>query len=840
MRMRLLGCALSFNLLVSAAVTTPREHFGFTPGDDYKLADYKQITGYFQKLAGQSDRIRFVEFGRTSFGKPMYMAFVSAPENLAQLDRYREISRLLALGKVDVSEARKLAAEGRAIVWIDSGLHASEVAPAQHSAELAYRMVTDESAETRRIRSNVILLQIPSIHPDGLDLIVDWYRRNVGTPYEIAPMPWIYHKYAGHDNNRDWFMLNLEETRHVSRVLFQQWFPQIVYNQHQAPAFPARIFVPPYAEPLNPHIPAAVMEGINGIGAAIKERLARENKTGVLSYLGYDAWWNGGLRSVPAFHNMHGILTETAGFEYGTPHTYTASEFPDRFANGIPTREPSIFYQRPWMGGRWSVRDAIEYMLTADFAILDLAAARPAQLLEKAYDLARTSIESGLNGKPYAYVLSSDQWDRPAALEMLRRLSASGIEIQKSVGPFRANSKDYPEGTFVILAAQPFRPYLMDLLEPQKYPELRTGISGPTKRPYDVAGWTLSMQMNAAVDRIEDRFEAKLQPVPDVPVRADSLDHRENASFLTTAALLAAGTTVRWAADGRILVAGKVSGAEYAKGAFELRRPRVALYQPWTANMDAGWTEFVFDSYRVPYTAVRNDQLNSEDFAARFDTVVLASQSAASILHGVRAGEQFPNRAGRGGTGSLRVLQRPEYTGGIGIAGVQRLQHFVKDGGTLIALDEATELPVNYFPLPIRLLLRRGEPSSGEGAAGYYCPGSLLRINVETTHPVAFGMPKEAIAMSTGGQAFDVTLLPEFNKGEREVNTVARYASSNLLASGWLSGERAVLGKNILLDVRYGKGRVILFGFRPQFRGQPHGTFKLLLNAVYLGSAKPL
>src|SRR5262249_32979863 len=261
-----------------AAVPTPKEHFGFTPGDDYKLADYNEIISYFQKLTRASDRILLAEFGKTAMGKPMYIAYISAPENLKKLDVYRGISRRLALGEPDESEARRLAAQGRAIVWIDSGLHASEVAPAQHSPELAYRMVTDSGAEAEAIRRNVILVQIPVINPDGLDLISHWYRENVGGKYESAPLPWLYQKYSGHDNNRDWFMLNLVETRAVSRLLFHDWFPQIVYNQHQSPPFPARIFVPPYSEPLNPNIPAAVMEGINVIGSAMKERFARENK----------------------------------------------------------------------------------------------------------------------------------------------------------------------------------------------------------------------------------------------------------------------------------------------------------------------------------------------------------------------------------------------------------------------------------------------------------------------------------------------------------------------------------------------------------------------------------
>ncbi|MEX2262755.1 MAG: M14 metallopeptidase family protein [Bryobacteraceae bacterium] len=811
-----------------AAVPTPQEHLGYVPGEDYKLADYADVIGYFKKLAAGSDRIRLVEFGKSAHGKAMYVAFLSSSENLRRLDRYREISRRLALGQATPEEARALAKEGRSVVWIDSGLHASEVAPVQHAPELAWRMVTGETDEIRKIRENVILMQIPVINPDGLDWIAHWYRKNIGTPYELAPLPQLYQKYAGHDNNRDWFMLNLTETRHVTRLLFREWFPHIVYNQHQAPAFPARIFIPPYAEPLNPHIPAPVMEGINIIGATMKERFAREEKPGILSYHGFDAWWNGGLRSVPAFHNMHGILTETALNVYATPRVYEPKEFPDNFANGIPTREPSVFYQRPWMGGKWGVREAIEYMLTADFAILDLAAVRRSDYLLKSYQLARASIEAGQKGNPFAYVIPAEQWDRGSALDMLERLSLSGVQVRRADAPFQAGGKSYGAGAFVISAGQPFRPYLMDLLEPQKYPELRAGTSGPTKRPYDVAGWTLSMNMGVGVDRIDKPFEASLKTAD--LAYTPGLDHRENASFVSVAERLSRGQTVRWAADGTIVTDSN------APAAFELRQPRVALYEPWVSNMDQGWTQWVLDRYQVPYTLIHNEDFQKGGLQARFDTVILAAQTAASILHGHRSGEVSPGRAGQVST-SPPAVQRPEYSGGIGSAGLANLQKFVQEGGTLIALDSATELPIQFFPLPVRNVVRS---SSGEGTSGFYCPGSILRATVETAHPLAFGMPKDSYIFSSGGTAFEIALAPEYNKEDREVRSVVRFAGKNLLASGWLSGEKVAAGKHALLEARHGAGKVVLFGFRPQFRGQSFGTFKLLLNAIYLGSARKL
>lgn len=827
----LFGCLSFISLhLWSAPVPTPKEHLGYEAGADYKLADYKDVVTYFQKVAAATDRMKLVEFGKSSEGRPMYVAFISSPENLAKLDYYREISRKLALGGIEASEAMKLSREGKAIVWIDSGLHATEVAPVQHSPELLYRMVTGETHELKRIREKVILLQIPCINPDGLDMVAHWYRKNVGTPYEHAPLPGLYQKYAGHDNNRDWFMLNLTETRNVSKLLFREWFPHIVYNQHQQPAFPARIFVPPYAEPLNPNIPAPVMEGINLIGSAIKERFAREQKPGILSYYGFDAWWNGGLRSVPAFHNMHGILTETALYSYGTPKEYKPSDLPERFAGGIPTMEPTVFYQRPWLGGKWGTRDAIAYMLTADFAILDLAAVRSDSFLYKAWEMARRNIDLSRSSKPYAYVIPMDQADRYNAQEMARRLQMSGVVVQRATAPFTLKEKAYPAGSFIIPAGQPFRSYVVDLMEPQKYPDIRVG--GSAKRPYDVAGWTLPYLMGVKVEHADDVFQAQVEEV-EIGSTASGTDLRDNSAYLYTAALLEKNAPVRWSRDGKVITS---RDPGFNEAPYNIRTPRVAVYEPWTANMDGGWTRWMLDHFRIPHTPIHNDDVAKGDLRSRFDTIILAAQGAQSILHGFREGERASVRTAS--RSDDPVQQRPEYTGGIGIKGLAELDRFVRDGGQLLTFDQASELPVQFFPLPVRTVAA-GVAEGREDAppAGYYCPGSLLNVKVDTTNPIAMGMPAEAIFFSSGGQAWDITLLDSFNKGSRTTRTIARYADKNVLASGYLAGERLVAGKSILLEANHGKGKVVLFGFRPQFRGQAYGTFRLVLNALYLHSS---
>ncbi len=819
------GFALSRRWLIAvlalpllAAPPSPKEHFGFDPGDDYKLAGYEEIVSYFRKLAASSDRIRLVQFGTSSEGRPMYGAFLSDAANLRQLDRWRDINRRLALGLAAPDEARRLAAEGKAIVWIDSGLHATEVAPVQHAPHLAWRMVTGEDEETRRIRANVILIQVPVINPDGLEMTASWYAKNVGTTYEIAPLPGLYQKYSGHDNNRDYFMYNLAETRHVGKMLFQEWFPHIVYNQHQVAPFPARIFIPPYAEPLNPNIPAAVMEGINRIGSVMKERFLREDKPGVVSYLSFDAWWNGGLRSVPAFHNMHGILTETALYYYATPKEYKLADLPERFQSGIPAREPTVFYPKPWMGGRWALRDAVDYMLTADFAILSEAAANSPHYLLKAWEMARANIEQGHKGSPFAWIVPATQHDAWSAAQMLERLQVAGVQIHRATAGFEAGGKSHPAGTWILYAGQPFRGYLADLMEPQKFPELRSSPTGPVRRPYDLAGWTLPYQMGVETVRIDAPFQAQAELVPKVEIPSPALDLRQNSAFLAIAAALREGRSVFVSGDGALTTERPASG-------WRLKAPRTGLYQPWTANMDAGWTQWLLDQFHVPYEALRNGDIRAGGLRERFDVILLAQQSMQSILHG--SAEITTLRAGE------TARQRPEYTGGIGLEGARQLEEFVRKGGTLIAFDSATELPLALFPLDVRPGLR---PGAQQEAGGWSCPGSILRMTADTTHRFAFGMPAEHYATSTGGQSFEITPTA----AARKPQVFVRYAAKNLLASGWISGERVMAGRAAAVEAPLGEGQVVLFGFRPQFRGQTFGTFRLILNAIYHSAAEPL
>lgn len=809
-----------------AVVPSPEQVFRFSPGADYKLADYPMIVDYYRKLAAAApERIRVVEIGPTAEGQQMILAIISSSENMRQLDRYRDISRRLALARgLTDDQARGLARQGKAIVWIDGGLHASEVAHAQHSPELAYRVVNDESPEMQFIRENVILLQVPVMNPDGLNMVAKWYKQNVGTPYELAEMPWLYHKYAGHDNNRDWYAMNQPETRNVARVLYQEWFPQIVYNHHQAGPFPSRIFVPPFDEPMNPNIPPLVMRGVHLVGDAMTSRFEKEGKAGAISRIGFDTWWNGGMRTAPYFHNMVGILTETALYRYATPRLYKPEEIPRAFRNGVSAQAPSSSYPHPWRGGWWRLRDAVEYMLTGSMAVLDIGARLREDWLYNIYQMGRWAIEAGDKGSPYAYIVPPEQWDPGAAIEMLNILRLGGVEVHRSKGGFTADGKTYPPGSYVILAGQPFRAYVVDLLEAQKYPDLREYAGGPPKRPYDMTGWTLPMQMGVSVARMEKPFTAELEPIETAPMPVRSsegyLSRRENMSYLLVNQALKAGKSVFVAAekfaggDAGTFIVGQLAPAE-AK-ALRQRAPRIGLYQSWVANMDEGWTRWLLEQYGFDYTTLHDADIRAGNLAARFDCVVLPQQEFRSLLLGHQPGDLPSGESVNGPREPL--MQRPEYSGGLGLEGASQLKEFVLSGGTLIAMDTAANLPIQLFGIPVRNVL------AGVSNTEFYAPGSLFHVQVTPDHPLTYGLPKETIAFFVSSPAFEAF---------RDAKVLALYPKEGVLASGWILGEQRVAGRGALLEAPLGKGRVVLIGFRSQFRGQPRATFKVLFNALY-------
>ncbi len=845
------------------AVPRPADVFGFEPGADYHLAHYDRIQEYFHALDAASDRIRVEQIGTSTLGRPMLLAFISSADNLAKLDHWKQISARLARARdLTDEQAHALAEEGKAIVWIDGGLHATEVAHGQETPLIAYDLVTDESSEAKKIRDNVIFLLMPNMNPDGLDIVADWYERNLGTPFETSPLPWLYHHYVGHDNNRDWFTMFMPESRAVAKQLYEEWYPQIVYNQHQPAPFPARIFTPPFADPVNPTIPPLVVRGVNLIGDAMNRRFAEEGKAGVVSRVGFDMWWNGGMRTAPYYHNQIGILTETAGYRYATPHCYDPADLPSTFGGAnVSAKEPSIFYPNPWKGGCWHLRDAIDYEVTSDYAVLEAAADMREDFLYDAYRMGHEAIEKGNAGDPYAYVIPATGQRNPReAVELVNLLRRAGIEITRATSDFSAGGRSYPAGSFVVPTAQAFRPYVVDLMGKQVYPDMRLYPGGPPDPPYDISGWTLPMQMDVRVERVEKPFQVAGSAVDSASVWPGTvsgdagwgwaLDHASNASAIAVNRLLKAGDRVSWAmapatVDGREWSAGTILvrrgggtadrvrslaadlGVDFVGlssqpdvRAERLRRPRVALYKSWVSNIDEGWTRWILQQYDFPVDTLHDADIRSGRLKD-FDVLILPDQSPGDLLNGHAPG-----------------TMPPEYTGGLGVKGAAAIDDFVKGGGVLVALDAASDFAIEQLGLPVRNAV------AGLPDTRFYVPGTLLRIDVDDSDPVAYGMPEEAAAFFSNSRAFEV--IPSASEGDKSappqpVSVVARYADHDLLMSGWsLGGEHHLGGRPAVLRVGKGKGDVVLIGFRPQFRAQPRGTFKLLFNAIQAASLPSL
>ena len=847
---------LLIEVSADSQIISPEEAIGFPVGADYKLARWETITDYLRSLAASSDRVILEERGKTTEGLDFVLVLISAPENLANLDRYKGIQQKLANPqKHDMMELERLAQEGKAVVMISCNIHSTEIASSQMSMELAYQLATENTPQVEEILENTILLLIPSANPDGLNMVIDWYERTVNTPYEGARMPWLYHRYTGHDNNRDWFMLTQIETQLVTQILYEEWFPQVVYDVHQMGNRGARFVIPPYFHPVNPNIPPLLQRELNLIGAQMALDLTSQGFTGVLSNAVYDTWWHGGFRTVPYRHNMIGILTEAASVNIASPIFQRKSSLWGH-RRGLSEYAQQTNFPEPWPGGWWRMRDIIEYEEAASYSILSIVAKQKEMFLSNFYKMGLDAVEKGEGEPPRAFLVPTDQRDMDTALKMLRILQRGGVKIHQAKANFTADGVEYPAGTYVVSMAQPFRAHAKDLLEVQYYPRRIPAPGAPPERPYDIAGWTLPLQMGVKVIKAVNAFEADLTLVEEIPKAVGKLHvigvdlqdavvyALKNQTNLETVALnrllqeerytiyqqqkenvwrelhLPRGTIVLKSArmpgsdSAELRDLAESLGVEiYALNQrvvdlkAKLRQPRLGLYKPWVANMDEGWTRWVLEAHEFPYRNLTDAEIRAGDLAEWYDAIILPDMRASRMIAGHAEGS-LP----------------PEYVGGIGLEGVANLRTFVEQGGTLICLNWATEVPMKYFGLEIANALESNQSSSQKSAGSeFFCPGSLLRVFVETTHPIGYGLEREMAVFFKSGPAFEA----------RGGKKVAAYPNFNPLMSGWIEGDKRIRQKGALWDMKLGKGRVILFGFKPQHRAQSHGTFKLLFNAIF-------
>jgi hypothetical protein len=874
----LVSFAASVTAVSAETIPTPSEFLKMKVGGDGVLATYEQIVSYWRAIDPLSDRITLEELGPTTMGHPFINAIITSPENMKKLEHYREINnRLYDPRRTSPEEARRLIAEGKTIVALQMSIHSTEVAAAQMSMELAYRFATENTPRMKEVLDNCIILLTPSHNPDGTQMVAEWNLKTVGTPFEGSNIPFLYHKYVGHDNNRDWYMFTQKESQITVEKIWNRWHPQISYDMHQMGATSARLFIPPYVDPWDPNVNPVLRSEITMLGSTMAANLIGQGKDGVVIHAMYDGWTP--ARGYVNYHGGIRFLTEAASAKLASPITLRF----DQLGRGIgyDAKVPAWNFPKPWRGGAWHIRDIMDYEHAAADALLDNAANYREQWLSNFYRVNQDAVgrrdpESGKD-KPFAIVFPGAQRDPAAAYKLLGVLQFGDVEVHRAKAPFTADGKSYPAGSHIILMAQPASSFAKTLTEVQHYPDLRQYPGGPPQRPYDVTAYTMPLMMDVEAVHVQQPFTADLEllttPITAPPgsivgghaAQAYAFAH-DNAGILAMNRLAKAGLKFVWATApftsggvsfpaGTIVV--PVSGqhavheavAEAAKAlpltvhalndavpaGLTVKKPRVGMYKSYVASMDEGWTRWIFEQWGLDYTSLENKDVRAGNLGAKFDAIVLPQQGPGPMLNGFRAGSM-----------------PPEYVGGIGPEGVAALRAFVEGGGTLVALDVASMMPIQQFNLPVKNVLQglsggvreEGEPpaetppvvplggrgaESGPSSAAFYAPGSIVKTKVDITSPIAYGSTPESMAWFEQSPAFEVA--------EPAKAIVSYPESGSPLMSGWLLGAEKLNGRAAVVEAPLGSGRVVLFGFRPQYRAQTWATFKLLFNSLYYATA---
>ena len=845
-------------------LASPDKFFGFQMGADRKLANWDKLLEYYQLLAKDSNKVKLVELGKSSEGRPYIALFISSPANLAKLDRYKQLNARLADPRgMTETEAKTVVAEARAVVVQSFALHSSEVAAAQTAAEYVYDSLTRTDEEATRILDNVISIVMPSINPDGTQMIANWYMEYVGTPNEAAGLPWLYQKYAGHDNNRDGFALNLPESQHLGKLMYRDWVPQAYVDHHQMGSGNARLYIPPYAEPIRPDADPLVWREMTWWGAHMGNRLEAAGKTGVIGSAIYSGWGHMGFHWITPFHNIAGMLTESASARLATPMFM----HPDQLRGGprgLPEYESQISMPSLWPGGWWRVRDIVEQQKIAAWATVDLAARNRETVLWNMYLKGTRQTERGAAGAVKAYAIAADQHDPLTVKKLVNMLLSSGVEVHQSSAQFVADGRAYGPGSFVVSMAQPKQGLVRWMLGRTFYPDnsYTRDREGNPIRPYDMSTDTFGEFMGVRSDPIGEKITADLGKVtasvpltghisPVVSSPQHALSGKLNDSYRAVNLLLDKGFTVRRVVQsegftpGDFVVTGGApsplaevasrTGVDFTAAravpqtAYAIRKPRVAMYQRYGGgNMDEGWTRLMFEQFDVRFTSIKDKEINGGGLSAVYDVIVLPADSVQAMT-GERPAAGAP-AGGRGGGGGAD-LTPSQFRSGFGAEGVKALQEFVQKGGTLVTFAEAGDLPIQRFGLPLRNIVA-GLPSKE-----FWSPGSTLRVRFDNTHPIAYGMPAEGLALfMAGGQVYEVTSTTS----SQDVEVFATYVERDILQSGWLLGEKVIAKKAAAVMVKHGTGRVVLFGFRPQHRDQTHGTFKLVFNALLNAPPAPV
>ena len=850
----------------SGLYTKPADYFGFEPGSDRNLFTYEQLIGYLQELDKESPRVKLEEIGTSPMGRPMYIAFISSEENVNNLDTLKVINRELALNaKLGKAKLEKMTSVGKVFVLATLSMHSGEVGPSQSAPLIAYDLATTTDKKKLEWLDNMVYMMVPCHNPDGMNMIVENYKKHVGTKYEGASLPQVYHKYVGHDNNRDFVILTQADNRAISRIYSQIWFPQVLVEKHQMGSTGTRYFVPPNHDPVAENVPAGVFHWGGIFGQHMATDMTAEGLAGVSQHYLFDDYWPGSTETC-IWKNVIGFLTEAASTQTATPIFIEPTEL-SVHGKGLSEYKKSINMLLPWEGGWWHLGDIVEYEVVSTMSIIKTASLYREDILNFRNRMCRDQVEKGRTEAPYYYIMPEHQHDVGELVNLVNLMKEHGVEVYELTEELVLEGKLFKSGDVVIPLAQPYRAFIKEVMETQEFPERHYTPGGELIKPYDITSWSLPLHRYVTSHEIDTRskeLEGKLSLIDgeydlsnpiDMEVHAMVLPVASNESFRAVFKALEEGLRVE-----RLNVDVELKAEKFEHGSFivyydsrkksgwdavldevpfqpglisnkralnadPLEMPRIALVETYFHDMDAGWTRYLFDTYHIPFTVLHPDQFPETSLAGKFDVIIIPDTDKSILMTGKR----------KSGDSYYMGSYHPDYIKGMDKKGFENLMTFSDKGGIVIAWGRSTNLfegilkikgkdSEEEFQLPFR------DISSNLAKDGLYVPGSLVKVNVLEDHPLTLGMPGSIGVFSRGRPVFR-TSVPIFDMDRRVIGT---YPEKDVLMSGYSAKDEKMGNRAAMIWMKKGKGQFVFYGFNPQFRASTQASYKLLFNAILL------
>jgi len=851
----------------ATAIQTPKDYFGFVPGTDGTLFEYKELINYLKNLEQISPRLKLIKVGESPLGRDIFVAFISSEKNIKNLDNLQDINKKLALdAKIPESDLNLMIKEGKVFVLATLSMHSGEVGPSQASPIIAHKLLTSELLEIQTMLENVVFMMVPCHNPDGMDMVVKHYKKHKGTKYEGCSMPGVYHKYVGHDNNRDFVILSQEDTRAIAGIYNKDWFPQIMVEKHQMGSTTARYFVPPNHDPIAENIDARIWNWNGIFGQNMIKDMTKKGLAGVSQHYLFDHYWPGSTET-SLWKNVISLLTEAASVNYATPVFVEPNEL-KAYGKGLAEYKKSTNMPLPWNGGWWRLGDIVEYEIVSTFSILKTAAIYKKEILTLRNELCRNEVHLGKTNPPYYYILPLQQHDKSVLVGMVNLLKEHGVRVYQLKQDVILNGKTYSIGDIVIPLSQPFRPFIKEVMEKQVFSVRHYTPDGKIIRPYDITSWSLPLHRGLdciAVEKpVKDltpllkKVDAQFKIGKAIPAHywAVLFNANHNESYQAAFLALSKGLKVdrlntktkiedQCFPKGSFIVYNKVGSGgklqqiikerriypEFIKNPIKLdtvalKLPRIALVETYFHDMDAGWTRYIFDTFLIPFSVIRPIDFEKTDFQKDYDVVIFPNSSKSILMSG-----KWKYR------GQYYISDYPpQYTTGIGKKGMSRLMTFLEHGGIIIAWGRSASLFTGTLEIPMEKSKKEEFQLPFEDISeklqkdGFFCPGALMKIELLPDHPITLGMKKHAGAFFSRGLVFN-TYIPSFDMDRR---VIGKFHEENILMSGYCEKEKKVGNKTILVWLKKNKGQLVLFGFNPQFRASTQGTFKLLFNSILL------